>query len=153
MDTRAGQRSGTSRPAVLSYSRSHQHLADFLRVHRAVWLGSLAGALLGCGGRGPAAAPTTPAATAPRILALSRVIVLETAGPPPSDPSVSFAPGPPPPIVPRQGPPENIVFATLTFPAGAFADSGQTVTVGVKPDLGCMGSISPAVFHSAPLPS
>jgi hypothetical protein len=108
-------------------------------VHRAVWLGSVAGALLGCGGRGPAAAPTTPAATAPRILALSRVIVLETAGPPPSDTSVSFVTGSPRTIVLRHGPPENIVFATLTFPAGAFADSGQTVTVGVKARPGVYG--------------
>jgi hypothetical protein len=104
-----------------------------------VWLGGLAGTLLACGGRSPAAAPAAPVSTAPRILALSRVIVLETAGPPPSDTSVSFLAGNPRTIVLRHGPPENIVFATLTFPAGAFADSGQTVSVEVKPRPGVYG--------------
>ena len=39
----------------------------------------------------------------------------------------------------RHGPPENIVFARLVFSAGAFADSGQLVTVDVKPRPGVYG--------------
>jgi hypothetical protein len=70
---------------------------------------------------------------------MARVIVLETSGPPPSDTSVSFPAGTLRTIVLRQGPPENIVFARLTFPAGAFPDSGQVVTVEVKPRPGVYG--------------
>jgi hypothetical protein len=67
------------------------------------------------------------------------VIVLETSGPPPSDTSVSFTAGTPHVIVLRHGPPENIVFARLSFAAAAFADSGQTVTVEVHPRPGVYG--------------
>jgi hypothetical protein len=64
---------------------------------------------------------------------------LETLGPPPSDTSVSFPAGAARVIVLRHGPPDNIVFATLSFPANAFADSGQTVTVEVRPRPGVYG--------------
>jgi hypothetical protein len=67
------------------------------------------------------------------------VIVLETAGPAPSDTSVSFVTGTARTIVLRHGPPENIVFARVTFPPEAFADSGQPVTVGVKAHPGVYG--------------
>jgi hypothetical protein len=73
------------------------------------------------------------------VLPLNRVIILETSGPSPSDTSVSFPAGTLRTIVLRQGPPENIVFARVTFPAGAFPDSGQTVTVEVKPRPGVYG--------------
>jgi hypothetical protein len=76
---------------------------------------------------------------ASRILPLGRVIVLETSGPPASDTTVSFTVGKPHIIVLRHGPPENIVFARLSFTAGAFADSGQTVTVEVHPRPGVYG--------------
>jgi hypothetical protein len=52
---------------------------------------------------------------------------------------VSFAAGTPRTIVLRHGPPENIVFARLVFSAGAFADSGQIVTVEVSPRPGVYG--------------
>jgi hypothetical protein len=74
-----------------------------------------------------------------RILPLARVIVLETAGPPPSDTSVSFTTGAPRIIVLRHGPPENIVFARVSFPAAAFGDSGQMVTVELRPRPGVYG--------------
>jgi hypothetical protein len=67
------------------------------------------------------------------------VIVLETSGPPPSDTVVSFTAGRPHIIVLRHGPPENIVFASLSFTAGAFADTGQAVTVEVHPRPGIYG--------------
>jgi hypothetical protein len=65
--------------------------------------------------------------------------VLETSGPPPSDTSVSFLSGELRTIVLRHGPPENIVFARLSFSPAAFADSGQTVTVEVHPRPGLYG--------------
>lgn len=79
-----------------------------------------------------------PPATS-RTLPLARAIVLETSGPPPSDTSVSFTAGDAHTIVLRHGPPENIIFARLSFTAGAFADSGQTVTVEVRPRPGVYG--------------
>jgi hypothetical protein len=88
------------------------------------------------------------------VLPLNRVIVLETSGPPPGDTSVSFSAGTPRSIVLRQGPPENIVFARLEFPAGAFPDSGQEVTVEVKPRPGVYGlelTMSKPIRRSATL--
>jgi hypothetical protein len=67
------------------------------------------------------------------------VLVLETSGPPPSDTSVTFPSGTPRTIVLRHGPPENIVFARLTFTAKAFGDSGQTVRVDLHPRPGVYG--------------
>lgn len=101
----------------------------------AAWLTTM----LGCGTRQPASTSTPPAPTAPRVLPLAGVIVLETSGPAPSDTSVTFTTGEPRSIVLRHGPPENIVFARLTFSANAFADSGQTVKVDIHPRPGVYG--------------
>jgi hypothetical protein len=96
--------------------------------------------VLGCGSRQQATAPTpTNQPTSSRVLPLPRVIVLETAGPPPSDTVVSFTAGTPRVIVLRHGPPENIVFAKISFSATAFPDSGQTVRVEVRPRPGVYG--------------
>lgn len=97
-------------------------------------------AILGCGSRRPqpATAPSTEP-TPPRVLPVSRVIVMETAGPPASDTSVSFPAGTPRVIVLRHGPPENIRFAQLSFEATTFADSGRTVTVDVRVRPGIYG--------------
>jgi hypothetical protein len=67
------------------------------------------------------------------------VIVLETAGPPPSDTSVTFAAGSARTIVLRHGPPENIMFASLNFPPEAFGDTGQMVTIEIRPRPGLYG--------------
>ncbi|HUR93967.1 MAG TPA: hypothetical protein VMY76_05260 [Gemmatimonadales bacterium] len=92
----------------------------------------------GCGGR-PASKPGIDPSAA-RIVPLAAAIVLETAGPPPSDTTVTFATGAPHVIVVRHGPPENVVFAELTFPPGAFrADSGVMVRVEVRPRPGVYG--------------
>jgi hypothetical protein len=93
----------------------------------------------GCGGRKPAAPGAAATPTAARVLPLQRVLLLETAGPPPSDTSVTFPTGSPRAIVLRHGPPENIVFARLMFTAAAFGDSGQTVQVDVHPRPGVYG--------------
>jgi len=93
----------------------------------------------GCGSKRPVAVapPTVP--TAARVVPLDRAIVLQTSGPGPADTSVSFPAGTPRTIVLRHGPPENIVYARLSFTAGAFPDSGQDVTVEVKPQPGIYG--------------
>jgi hypothetical protein len=96
-------------------------------------------AAAGCGGRKPAPAAPDAGLTAPRVLDLTRTIVLETSGPPPSDTSVTFRAGDERSIVLRHGPPENILFATLSFGPNAFADSGQTVRVDVHPRPGVYG--------------
>jgi hypothetical protein len=96
-------------------------------------------ALTGCGGRQPRAADPAATLTAPRVLPLAHAVVLETSGPPPSDTTVTFRSGEPRSIVLRHGPPENIMFASLTFNAHAFADSGQSVQVDVHPRPGVYG--------------
>lgn len=98
----------------------------------------LLAAFWGCG-RSATSSPETPAApTASRHVPLSRVIVLETSGPPPPDTSVTFTTGTRRTIVMYHGS-ENITFARLTFEPGAFADSGGTVRVEVRPRPGIYG--------------
>jgi hypothetical protein len=117
------------------YSAISQWTARWTTLLGTAWLA----AMLGCGGRQPPASSKPPAPTVARVLALARVIVLETSGPAPSDTSVTFTAGEPRTIVLRHGPPENIVFARLAFSADAFADSGQTVKVDVHPRPGVYG--------------
>ena len=100
----------------------------------------LASAILACGGRRPPVpAPESPATpSAPRLLPLGRVFVLETSGPPPPDTSVTFTTGTPRVIVIyHEG--ESITFARLSFEAAAFGDSGRTVQVDVRPRPGIYG--------------
>jgi hypothetical protein len=100
--------------------------------------GLAAGLLASCGGRAGSKSRVDP--TAARVVPLAAAIVLETAGPPPSDTSVTFTAGEPHVIVLRHGPPENVVFAELSFPPGAFrADSGRPVSVEIKPRPGVYG--------------
>jgi hypothetical protein len=96
-------------------------------------------AMQGCHRARPVSTAAPPELTRPRVVPLARSLVLETSGPPPSDTSVSFVSGEQHTIVLRHGPPENIVFARLSFTAAAFADSGQTVTVEVHPRPGLYG--------------
>jgi hypothetical protein len=106
---------------------------------RASWL-SVGAAVLAaaCGGRAGAKNRVDP--TAIRVVPLASVIVLETAGPPPSDTTVTFTAGEPRVIVLRHGPPENVVFAELVFPPSAFrADSGRPVRIEVRPRPGVYG--------------
>lgn len=112
-------------------------------ISRAPW-GAASGlavvaALLGaCSGRPRSASRVDP--KAPRLVPAAAAIVLETAGPPPSDTTVELTAGEPHVIVLRHGPPENVVFAELDFPAGAFrADSGRTVKVELRPRPGVYG--------------
>lgn len=86
----------------------------------------------------PTTGEPTPTPSAPRVVPLSRVIILETSGPPPADTSVSFTAGSERTIVMYHGG-ENITFARLIFGPGAFADSGRTVEVEVRPRPGIYG--------------
>ena len=101
---------------------------------RASWL---ALGLAACGGRAPTggAEPTAPV----RVVPLGQAIVLESAGPPLHDTVVSFLAGQRRIILLSHGPPENIVFAELDFPASAFADSGRPVQVEIRPRPGLYG--------------
>ena len=90
-----------------------------------------------CGGRQATPEPEA-GPVASRVLPLSRVFILETSGPPPSDTSVTFTTGTERVIVLYHGG-ENIAFARLTFQARAFGDSGRTVQVDVRPRPGIYG--------------
>ena len=94
-------------------------------------------ALAACGGRsGHKGVEPSPA----RVIPLASAIVLETAGPPPADTTVTFTAGEPRVVVLRHGPPENLVFAEVTFAANAFhADSGRPVEVEIRPRPGVYG--------------
>lgn len=98
---------------------------------------SAAAVVLACGARQPPT-PDPAAPTAIRVLPLARVFLLETSGPPPPDTSVSFTAGTPRTIVVyHEG--ESVTFARLSFPPGAFGDSGQTVQVDIRPRPGIYG--------------
>ena len=104
---------------------------------RASWLCLAAAA---CGGsRPPASGGGTAAPPGVRVLPLAEAIVLETAGSPPPDTTVTFIAGEPRIIVLRHGPPDYIVFAELSFPAPAFAERGLEVRVDVHPRPGVYG--------------
>ena len=103
---------------------------------RASWL-CLA---VACGGRAVTAGRKEPGpASIVRVVPLDAAFVLETAGPPPADTSVTFTSGTSRTIILRHGPPDNLVFAELDFPPKAFADSGRPVTVGIRPRPGVYG--------------
>jgi hypothetical protein len=70
---------------------------------------------------------------------MSEALVLENAGPQPSDTTVTFRTGEPRTIVLRHGPPDYIVFAELAFPPTAFPDSGREVRVDIDPRPGIYG--------------
>lgn len=106
------------------------------RLGRASWI---VVAALACGGRATPPGKGAVGPNAVRIISAAQAIVLETAGPPAADTSVTFTTGELRTIVLRHGPPENVVFAELTFPPAAFADSGRGVQVDIKPRPGLYG--------------
>ncbi|MDQ3137781.1 MAG: hypothetical protein M3Q93_09350 [Gemmatimonadota bacterium] len=116
------------------------------RRKRATWRGVAAAATTtavtalaaACGGR--AVSGPRVEASAVRVVPAATAIVLETAGPPPSDTAVSFAAGALHVVVLRHGPPENVVFAEVSFPPRAFrVDSGRVVSVEIRPRPGVYG--------------
>lgn len=96
-------------------------------------------AALACGGRATTPGKGDVKPETARAVPLAQAIVLETAGPQPADTTVTFTAGELHTIVLRHGPPDNLVFAELTFPPAAFADSGRDVQVEVKPRPGVYG--------------
>ncbi|HEY8259027.1 MAG TPA: hypothetical protein VIG08_15330 [Gemmatimonadales bacterium] len=106
------------------------------RLGRASWI---VVAALACGGRATSPGQGKPEPQPVRVVVLAQAMLLEASGPPVADTSVSFTTGQPRTIVLRHGPPENLVFAELVFPPTAFADSGRTVQVELKPRPGLYG--------------
>ena len=103
---------------------------------RASWLCI---ALTACGGRASSTAEA-PGPSAPRLIPQASAIVLETAGPAPSDTTVTFLTGQRRAIILRHGPPENVVFAELWFMPETFgASGGREVRVEVRPRPGVYG--------------
>jgi hypothetical protein len=75
-----------------------------------------------------------------RVIPASEAIVLENAGPPPSDTSVTFLTGEGRVIILRHGPPDNVTFARLEFAPDAFGPgSGRQVRVELSPQPGVYG--------------
>jgi hypothetical protein len=103
---------------------------------RASWLCLAAAA---CGGSRSARDGAAGASSGIRTVPLADATVLETAGPPPPDTTVTFVAGEPRTIVLRHGPPEYVVFAELVFPPPAFAEHGREVRVDVRPRPGVYG--------------
>jgi hypothetical protein len=103
---------------------------------RASWLCL---ALAACGGSRAPGGDGAAAPTGVRVLPVTETIALETSGPPPRDTTVRFTAGTPRIIVVRHGPPEYIVFAELSFPPAAFAQSGREVEVRIRPRPGVYG--------------
>jgi hypothetical protein len=103
---------------------------------RASWLCLTAAA---CGGSRSPGDGSAGAPSGIRAFPVANAILLETAGPPPPDTTVTFIAGEPRTIVLRHGPPEYIVFAELVFPPAAFAERGREVRVDVRPRPGVYG--------------
>lgn len=103
---------------------------------RASWLCLAAAA---CGGSRSPGDSSAGAPSSIRAFPVANAIVLETAGPPPPDTTVTFIAGEPRTIVLRHGPPEYVVFAELVFPPPAFAEHGREVRVDVRPRPGVYG--------------
>jgi hypothetical protein len=102
---------------------------------RASWLCL---ATIACGG---GAAPKAPSQPAPlRPIPLKEAIVLENAGPPPSDTAVTFRAGERRAIILRHGPPDNVAFARLDFAPEAFGSgAGSEVRLELRPHPGVYG--------------
>jgi hypothetical protein len=67
------------------------------------------------------------------------VLVLELAGTPPRDTTLKVARTATRVVVLRHGPPDNITFAEVTFPAGVFHGGGDSVQVTLRPRPGVYG--------------
>lgn len=103
-------------------------------------LGALALTLAGCGGGATVSAAPTDGTTAARALPVGSVYLLECAGTPPSDTSLTLTAGIARLVALRHPPPEQALFALVEFPANAFkVDSGTTVQITIRPRPGLYG--------------
>jgi hypothetical protein len=97
----------------------------------------------GCSRRAPELAPARPAPAAaqpPAPMPVSKVLVLESGGTPPSDTTVTLTTGAQRTVIVRNGPPDNTVFVEVTFPPNAFGpDSGAAVKARIHPRPGVYG--------------
>jgi hypothetical protein len=93
-----------------------------------------------CGGRrgpSPTESEAQPLASIP--LPLSAVYLLEQSGTPPNDTVVTFTTGQRRIILLRAGPPDNSVLAEVQLSPDAFADTGSTVEIRLRPRPGIFG--------------
>ena len=88
-------------------------------------------ALAACGGRAGSGTKVEPSTG--RVIPLASAIVLETAGPPPSDTALTFLAGEPRVVVLRHGPPENVVFAEVSFAANTLSRRQRVTGQGRDP--------------------
>lgn len=102
-------------------------------------------AIAACASPNPAAPAPKPASTTgdpSRTYALDQVFLLEVGGVPPGDTTLSVARGARRVIVLRHGPPDNLPFAEVTFPAEAFDSAAPTpdpVRLSIRPRPGVYG--------------
>jgi hypothetical protein len=103
-------------------------------------------AIVACGSRNPAAPIPRPSNTTgdpSRVYALDQVFLLETAGVPPDDTTLTVARGARRVIVLRHGAPDNLTFADLTLPAAPpdslAAPGPDSVRISVRPRPGVYG--------------
>ncbi len=102
-----------------------------------VWL-----ALAACASRDPAAPAPRPSGTTgnPAVrYALDQVYLLEVAGVPPEDTTLTAARGARRVIVLRHGPPDNLVFADVTLSADTAAPAGDSIRLAIRPRPGVYG--------------
>ncbi len=106
-------------------------------------LGAVTLGLAACGGTRPpvtATQPTTTTGYPPRPYPLSQVLLLELAGTPPNDTTLNVPRTAKRVVILRHGPPDDLTFAEITFPAGAFgAGGGDSVRVTLRPRPGVYG--------------
>lgn len=98
--------------------------------------------LAGCGGTNPrpeAPKPNPTTGNPSRSYPLSGVYLLGASGVPPADTTLRVRRGEPRVVVLRHAPPDNLTFAELFFPADAFAGTGDSVRVTIRPRPGIYG--------------
>lgn len=96
----------------------------------------------GCGGAKPAPAAPKPNPTTgnpDRSYPLSGVYLLGASGVPAADTTLRLGRGESRVVVLRHGPPDNLTFAELFFPADAFTGTGDSVRVTIRPRPGIYG--------------
>lgn len=96
--------------------------------------------LAACGGRPGPEDGADPAPATLGTMPLDSVYQIETTGSPPADTTLSIPAGQRRVVLLRHGPPENVVFAEVTFDTAAFqAAGGSPVSVTLRPRPGTYG--------------
>lgn len=95
----------------------------------------------GCGGRQQGVLEEAAAPPAPKELKPEEAFLVEVWGPSPPDTTVTFLSSQPRTVVLRHGPPDNTVFAEVSFPANALApaEGADSVRLQIRPLPGIYG--------------